>query len=237
MFLFFVSVELIGEGNGEVAAHLVHVEVELLSFVVDAAVGPQAVEEVVALQLQFGLVVGEGPFQSGVYFPDRTEVVDALQGRTDVEAVQLEADVGLGREADGVVELRDALPFRPIEANGVVRVANILIVRTVQYELGIPNLADREGNHQRQSRLLLVVVVDELVNERELVGTLVGQLHDVVLDVIVIKRGDVFPFEDVSQLRSIVGRGDEGRIAQYLGIAVQVAHGILERPIVGVFLV
>ena len=55
--------------------------------------------------------MGEGPFQSGVYFPDRTEVVDALQGRTDVEPVQLEADVGLGGEAEAVVELRDALPF------------------------------------------------------------------------------------------------------------------------------
>ena len=147
MLFLLVAVEFIGEGNGEVAAHLVHVEVEPLPFVVDAAVGPQAVEEVVALQLQFGLVVGEGPFQSGVYFPDRTEVVDALQGRTDVEPVQLEADVGLGGEAEAVVELRDALPFRPVEANGVIRIANILIVRAVQYELGIPNLADREGNH------------------------------------------------------------------------------------------
>ena len=102
MFLFFVSVELIGEGNGEVAAHLVHVEVEPLPFVVDAAVGPQAVEEVVALQLQFGLVVGEGPFQSGVYFPDRTEVVDALLGRTDVEPVS-------SRRMSGWVERRRLL--------------------------------------------------------------------------------------------------------------------------------
>ena len=78
MFLLLVAVELISKGNAEVAVHLVHVEVEPLSFVVDASVGPQAIEEVVALQLQFGLVVGEGPFQSGVYLPNRTEVVDAL---------------------------------------------------------------------------------------------------------------------------------------------------------------
>ena len=44
------------------------------------------------IQAEFDFLVGRGPFQSGIDFPNRRQIVIPLNGRTDIQSVQLQTD-------------------------------------------------------------------------------------------------------------------------------------------------
>ena len=145
MFLCLVATELIGKRQGERTAVSMLVYLEPLPPVVHTGVRSGTVEQVIARQTKFGFLVGRSPFQSGIDFPDGGQIIISLNGRADVQPIQLQADGRLGGQAEGIVQHRDSPPNAVIEADGMIVFANIPEVGAVQCEARVPNVADREG--------------------------------------------------------------------------------------------
>lgn len=122
-------------------------------------------------------------------------------------------------------------PFAIVECDIVESVGFFALSEDICSGCRIPETIRAKGCIQIKTDGLFIVRIDCLIDEAEIVGRLVGELHCGPVAILEVECGYIFLPKNIAELGIILNIGLQRGIAYDRGILVDVACGSMQLPI------